>query len=218
LEALDARALCLARFAHHELMAVELFAWALLRWPEAPAGLRAAWLGALAEEQDHCRLYLGRLGALGARFTDYDHSDYFWRQVPNIAASPAGPRAFLAGLGLTLEQANLDFTLIYRDAFRAVGDEETAAVCQRVHDEETGHVGLAYRWLLSLDDRGRSACEAYRAAVPFPLSAARAKARRFDAESRRRAGLDSEFIAFVRQARSSQEIGAVTRHERGSGP
>ena len=28
----DARARCLARFAHHELMALEFFAWALLRW------------------------------------------------------------------------------------------------------------------------------------------------------------------------------------------
>ena len=37
-----ARIHCLARFAHHELMAVELFAWALLRWPDLPPALRSA--------------------------------------------------------------------------------------------------------------------------------------------------------------------------------
>ena len=44
----NARATCLARFAHHELMAIELFAWALLRWPDLPIALqpvvsRPAW-------------------------------------------------------------------------------------------------------------------------------------------------------------------------------
>ena len=36
----EARIRCLSRFAHHELMAVELFAWALLRWPELRPELR----------------------------------------------------------------------------------------------------------------------------------------------------------------------------------
>src|SRR5262245_46717076 len=35
-----ARAACLRRFAHHELMAVELFAWALLAWPDVDPELR----------------------------------------------------------------------------------------------------------------------------------------------------------------------------------
>ena len=56
-----ARAECLARFAHHELMAVELFAWALLRWPMMPSPMRAGFVGVLAQEQVHCRLYLERL-------------------------------------------------------------------------------------------------------------------------------------------------------------
>jgi uncharacterized ferritin-like protein (DUF455 family) len=201
----EARASCLARFANHELMAVELFAWALLRWPDLPSELRRGFVAVLAEEQLHCRLYLDRLHALGSALSDHRLSDYFWKHAPAIAASPHGARAFLSAMGLTFEQANLDFTLIYRDGFRSAGDEESAQVCQRIHDDEVGHVRLAARWLRALAPEGQGEIEAYREAVPFPLAAARAKGRRFEAAARRRAGLSEDFIAFVRDARSSQE-------------
>jgi hypothetical protein len=217
---------CLSRFAHHELMAVELFAWALLRWPTLPQSLRRGLLSALVDEQRHCRLYLARLEAHGGRFDSDDHSDYFWQQVPAIAASPAGPRAFLAAVGLTLEQANLDFTLTYRDGFAEAGDGESADVCQVVHDEEIAHVALAVRWMKRLADIEATASsdstescdpsntsnasdetdlERYLAAVPFPLGPARAKGRRFEVAPRRRAGLSDDLIDHVRHARSSQE-------------
>ena len=205
LHAAAARARCLARFAHHELMAAELFAWALLRWPELPPELRRGWLAALADEQRHCRLYLERLQASGSALAEHPLSDYFWKHVPAIAASSHGPRAFLTAMGLTLEQANLDFSLLYRDAFREAGDEASARVCQTVHDEEVGHVGLAATWLARLGDPRKSETERYLEAVPFPLSAARAKGRRFDLAARRRAGLGEDFIDHVRRARSSQE-------------
>ena len=205
------RRTCLARFAHHELMAVEYFAWALLRWPDLPAPLRRGWLSALADEQRHCRLYLDRLAALGGHFDGDDHSDYFWRHAPAIAASPAGPAAFLAAMGLTLEQANLDFTLTYRDAFAAAGDAESAAICQQVHDDEVAHVALAAHWIVRLTeaDPGRECAdlEGYLASVPFPLGAARAKGRRFEPGPRRRAGLSPAFVEHVRTARSSAERG-----------
>ena len=201
-----ARARCLARFAHHELMAAELFAWALLRWPDLPAALRHGWLSALAEEQQHCRLYLERLHALGSDLGDHRLSGYFWKQAPAIAASPHGPRAFLCAMGLTLEQANLDFSLLYRDLFRAAGDEASAEVCQRVHDDEVKHVRLAASWLRRLAEMdgepGRTDLDLYREAVPFPMSPARAKGRRFEAEPRRRAGLSEAFIEHVRSARA----------------
>jgi len=207
-----ARVESLARFAHHELMAVELFAWALLRWPDAPAGLRRGWLGALADEQRHCRLYLERLAAHGGRFEGRVHSDYFWRQAPAIAASPHGLRAFLAAIGLTLEQANLDFTLTYRDGFRAAGDEASARVCQTVHDDEIRHVALAHLWLRRLSPRpDTDAVAAYDEAVPFPLAANRAKGRRFDIASRRAAGLPEPLIDHVRRARSSQQLAGAAR-------
>jgi len=202
---LEARALCLARFAHHELMAAELFAWALLRWPGLPGELRRGWLGVLSDEQRHCRMYLSRLADHGYDLGCFPRSDYFWKQAAAIAASPHGPRAFLCGMGLTLEQANLDFSLIYRDAFRAAGDEASARVCEQVHVDEVEHVRLAATWLRRLGDSKASEVERYTEAVPFPLSAARAKGRRFDAEARRRAGLSDDFIAHVRAARSSQQ-------------
>jgi len=208
------RAVCLARFAHHELMAVELFAWALLRWPEVPAGLRSGWLAALADEQIHCRLYLERLEALGTTLEAHPQSDYFWKQVPGIDASPHGPRAFLAALGLTLEQANLDFALVYRDAFREAGDEASARVFERVYADEIRHVALAARWLLRLSPgQDDDVIGAYEQAVPYPMAAARAKGRRFNVQGRQAAGLSDPFIEYVRSARSSQELASRGRGE-----
>ncbi|MGH9887746.1 MAG: DUF455 family protein [bacterium] len=196
-----ARATCLARFAHHELMAVELFAWALLLWPDAPAELRRGFALALADEQRHCRMYLERLRAHGAELGDEPLSDYFWKHAEAIRAHPRGPAAFLAAIGLTLEQANLDFTLLYADGFRRGGDEASARVAEVVHADEQRHVRLAAEWLARLAPAGEDEVAAYTAAVPFPLEASRAKGRRFSADARRAAGLSESLIEHVRVAR-----------------
>jgi uncharacterized ferritin-like protein (DUF455 family) len=186
-------------------MAVELFAWALLRWPSLPLGLREGWLAVLADEQRHCRLYLARLAAHGDTLADHPRSDYFWRHIDAVSGSPHGPSAFLSVMGLTLEQANLDFACLYAEGFRAGGDPESASVCERVHTDEIGHVRMAASWLRRLA-KGRSEgsddVDAYLEAVPFPFGPHRAKGRRFDADARRRAGLSERFIEAVSQARS----------------
>lgn len=209
LQHVEARAICLSRFAHHELMATELFAWALLRFKAAPLALRRGWLAALREEQEHLGLYLDRLAAHGAAFGDVPLSGYFWKLMPGVRQSSDPLRAFLCMQGLTLEQANLDFTMLYRDAFRDGGDGDSAAVLQRVHDDEIAHVRLAKVWLVRADDDAPSSVvnaddddlRAYLAHVPFPLSAARAKGRRFEVGARKRAGLSTAFIEHVRSAK-----------------
>lgn len=203
-----ARALCLARFAHHELMAVEMFAWAILRWPELPSRIQRGLLGVLRDEQRHCRLYLARLSVHGSRLEHHVLSDYFWKHVPAISSSAAGPAAFFAAMGLTFEQGNLDFAPLYRDAFREAGDPDSADVCERVHQDEIEHVRFAVDALRELSDSPDAArdIELYERATPFPLSAARAKGRRFDAGARRQAGLGEAFIEYVRTARSPQEL------------
>jgi len=198
-----ARARCLARFAHHELMATELFAWCLLRWPGLDRPLRAAFADILTDEQRHCRLYIERLEALGEHIEDHPQSDYFWKHVPAIEAAPDGPRAFLCAMGLTFEQANLDFSALYRDAFRAAGDEASARVCEHVQRDEIRHVRIAATWLRRLSP-GEDDATAYAANVPFPLGPTRAKGRRFDSQARREAGLSEAFIDTVRRSRKRE--------------
>jgi uncharacterized ferritin-like protein (DUF455 family) len=203
-----ARARALARFAHHEIQAAELFAAALLRWPELPPALVRALAGVLSDEQRHARLYLARLSALGVRFEELaPHSDYFWKHAPALLGG--APAAFFAGMGLTLEQANLDFAGLYAEAFAAVGDAASAEACARVHADEVGHVALAARALRELGVPGAGDTQRFEASVPFPFSAARAKGRRFDAGARQAAGLDAKFVAHVRHARSPQEAPAA---------
>ncbi len=111
-------------------------------------------------------------------------------------------------MGLTFEQGNLDFSPLYRDAFRQAGDASSADVCQQVHLDEIEHVRFAAGALRELSEsaEGSTDVELYERAAPFPLSAARAKGRRFDASARRQAGLSEEFIEYVRTARSPQEL------------
>lgn len=200
-----ARAVTLERFAHHELCAVELFAWALLAFPDLPSALRRGVLGALVEEQLHLSLYLERLSALGGGLGQGPHSDYLWRGIRGVRSSAHPEASFFAAVGLTFEQANLDYTALYTDAFARAGDDETAAVLRRVHEDEIGHVALAVRWLPRLVGEATSDLDAYERAVPFPLSAYRAKARRFQDAPRRRAGLSEAFIRHVEAARPSHQ-------------
>ena len=196
-----ARRSYMARFAHHELQAVELFAWALLVWPDLPSSLRLGLINVIEDEQRHTRLYLDRLGAMGAELGDEPLSDFFWRHLPAVLGSGHGPKAFLCAMGLTLEQANLDFALYFRDVFRRAGDEESAKALHTIREEEIGHVALAYKWLEDLKDPELSDVQAYDTYVPYPFAASQARGKGFDEKGRQLAGLSPELIQHVREAK-----------------
>lgn len=204
----DARLQCLRKFAQHELVAVEMFAWALLRFPAAPLGLRLGMLRTLQEEQEHCKLYLGRIRALTGD-PDEAHpfgkpplSNYLWRSIGAVRSAKRPLHCFLAGVGLTFEAANMDHVLRHKDFFLQAGDVESANVLQRVHDEEIQHVKLAHTWLSRLSDSGvgKTDVELYEESVAFPpfeLHKAKGKAM-LAINGRRRAGFSEEFIQAVR--------------------
>ena len=92
-------------FANHELLATELMALVLLRFPDAPAAFRRGVFQTLKDEQQHTRMYMGRMMECGIEFGELPVSGYFWRSVSTME----NPMDYVAGLSLTFEQANLDF-------------------------------------------------------------------------------------------------------------
>lgn len=177
--------------ANHELQAAELFARAILAFPDAPAELRRDWLGVLREEQVHTRLHIARLAALGGRFGERPVSGLFWRRVSGART----PAEFICAMSLTFENANLDHAPAVAAAARRHGDETTARVLDRIAADEVGHVALGRRWLARLASPGESLWGAYRRHLLPPLHPGRARGPEFRAEARRAAGLDEEFIA-----------------------
>ena len=66
----DKRAICLHRFAGHELLAVEIMAHALTAFPDAPKAFRKGVAHTLKEEQGHVKMYMTRMEQMGLRFGD----------------------------------------------------------------------------------------------------------------------------------------------------
>ena len=191
----ETRGRALHFFANHELLAIELMALFLLRFPQAPPAFRRAVAATIREEQEHMRLYQGRMSALGVAFGEVPVSSFFW----DCLADMTGPEQYLAGLSLTLEQANLDYALHYQRRFAEMGDLETAAVLKTVLDDEIGHVSLGVNWMEALRAEGdnRSLWDRYRAALPAPLTPARGRGPELSREVRVAAGLDDDFIDHV---------------------
>jgi len=187
------RARILHALANHELQAIELFAWALLAFPDTPVAFRRGLVAVLADEQRHFALYQGRLAALDTRFGDHPVTGHFWNKLDHLAT----PADFVCAMCLTFENANLDFAGDYAAAARACGDAETAAALDRVHADEIRHVHFGWIWLRRLDPEagaGGDMWQAYLRHVRHPLGPRRARGASFDREARRRAGLDDAFI------------------------
>ena len=188
------RGLMLLFFMNHELMAIELMALALLRFSHCTTeNFQRGLLQTLIDEQKHCRLYLKRFKELGCEAGEIPLSRFFWDCLADVKS----PEAYISGMSLTLEQANLDFTKYYHDLFSKAGDHTSAKILQTVYEDEIRHVqfGLDY---LNQTRKNQTLWDYYIAHLPQALNPARAKAKmHFDINGRKSAGMtDYEIMQF----------------------
>src|SRR5580698_6016927 len=191
LEDISERGKLLHFFGNHELLATELMALVLLKFPDAPAAFRKGVLRTLREEQEHTRLYLERMKTCGVEFGELPVSGYFWRCVSPMEH----PIDYVASLCLTFEQANLDFAQHFSRSFATVGDADSAKLLEKIYRDEIGHVAYGLKWFRRWKNPAESDWDAFCHTLKYPLSPQRAKGIALNIAGRRAAGIDPHFIA-----------------------
>lgn len=187
----DQKIVCLHRFAGHELLAVEIMAYTLLAFPDAPASFRKGLAHTLQEEQGHVRLYSKRLEELGGVFGSLPLFRHFWTQTQFIHS----PLHYISTMPLTFEMANLDFAPTYGKAFLQAGDEASADLMAIILNDEIAHVRFGVQWLRRLKPTDVDEWDIWKATITDMLmTPRRAKGRHFNAESRIKAGVSSYWI------------------------
>ena len=177
-------------FANHELLALELMALMLLRFPDAPKSFRTTLVSTMEDEQKHLRLYLERMAELGVEFGIIPLNHFFWDCLKSVSSC----FEFVINMSLTFEQANLDFSWFYKQEMERAGDLQTAHILKEVFQDEIGHVKQGLHWFRRWKPPHDSEWTSYVAGLKFPLTPARAKGLLFLKDLRTKIGFSEEYI------------------------
>ncbi|MEC8379169.1 MAG: DUF455 family protein [Myxococcota bacterium] len=177
-------------FANHELLAIELMALCLLRFPDAPSPFRKGLLNTIFEEQDHFLRYYSRASELGVGLEDVGVNRFFWDCLSDMN----DPFDFVVGMAMTFEQANLDHCIHYKALFERVGDSKSAEIMASIYADEIRHLRQGIRWFRHWKDPSVTDFTAHEGHLKLPLSMARAKGRTYDVNGRIAAGLTPDYV------------------------
>lgn len=192
----EKRATCLHRFAGHELLAVEIMAYVLLAFPNAPSSFRFGLAHTLKEEQGHVKLYQDRMLDFGLKLGDLPLYRHFWAHMKDIRS----PMEYISMMSLTFEMANLDFAPIYGQSFGRAGDHKSETLMKKILHDEIAHVRFGHKWLNNMKDENTSLWDAYTQSLPPLLTPKRAKGFYMIEENRKKCGLSDEWIQKIKEA------------------
>jgi len=186
----EKRALAHHIMANHELQALEVMAWTLLAFPDAPPDFRLGMTEVIRDEQRHTRMHMERAARLGCPFGSRRVNCYIWKK----AMAFTSVLDYLAGLPLVLEAANLDHSLELATTFETFGDLRSAALMRQIHRDEIEHVRFGLVWLKRLKPEHLTDFEAFSQHLHWPLRPAKARGHEFLRAPRAAAGMDEEFL------------------------
>jgi uncharacterized ferritin-like protein (DUF455 family) len=198
----DKRAICLHRFAGHELLAVEIMAYTLLAFPDAPKHFRKGLANTLKDEQRHTSLYMQRMEELGLKFGDLPLYRHFWAHTPHITS----PLHYVSMMNLTFEMANLDFAPIYGKSFLTHGDKDSAELMATILHDEIHHVGFGWQWLKRWTTNNQTEWEAWNQTLASTLlTPKRAMGFYLHPEPRLAAGIPQDWVVAFQGMREKKD-------------
>jgi uncharacterized ferritin-like protein (DUF455 family) len=186
----DKVAACLHRFAGHELLAVEIMAYALLAFPEAPRSFRMGVANTLREEQQHVRLYMKRMEELGITLGDLPLYQHFWAFTKHLTS----PIEYVSMMSLTFEMANLDFAPQFGASFKSHGDLASFAIMEQILKDEISHVSFGMTWLKRLKEKDKAIFDTYKDSLGPILTPKRSRGPIFNEEARKKCRVPGEWI------------------------
>jgi uncharacterized ferritin-like protein (DUF455 family) len=192
----EKRATCLHRFAGHELLAVEIMAYTLLAFPEAPRHFRRGLVNTLRDEQRHVSLYINRMKAMGLNFGDLPLYKHFWVHSKYITS----PLRYVSTMCLTLEMANLDFAPMYGKSFLKYEDQESSNLMATILKDEISHVNFGLQWLRKFKPSNESDWDTWNYSKSDLMTPKRAKGFIVHEENRRLAGVPQDWIEMLKKS------------------
>jgi uncharacterized ferritin-like protein (DUF455 family) len=133
----------LHRHMSNEITSLDIAAQCLVDYPDAPWGLRLELARQCWDEARHIGLLHRRLQEKGGKKGDFPISAFEWSVTCAIDDLPGR----LASQNRTFEAGAMDVVGGNIEAWRRVGDHETAAVLDGILADEVQHVRFANRWI-----------------------------------------------------------------------
>jgi len=136
--------------AHIELNAIDL-AWdCVQRFRDMPDDYYDDWVEVARDEATHFVLLRARLRDLGADYADLPAHNGLWEMAEKTAHDPLERMALVPRF---LEARGLDVAPGMVERLERAGDSASAAIVQRILDEEVAHVAAGSRWFRYLCER-----------------------------------------------------------------
>ncbi len=130
--------------AHIEFVAIDLAFDVVGRFgAEFPRAFVDDWMAVGADEAMHFALLDRRLQTFGSFYGALPAHDGLWEAASDTAQDSL---ARLAVVPMVLEARGLDVTPATRDRFAVAGDAATAAILNRILNDEMRHVAAGSRW------------------------------------------------------------------------
>jgi len=129
--------------AHIEFIAISL-AWDMLyRFRDMPENFYKDWLLVAEEEAQHFSMIREHLISRGIDYGDLPAHGGLWEHAQQTAEDLL---ARLAVVPRCMEARGLDATPVMIDKFKGIGDTKSAAILEKILNDEIGHVELGSKW------------------------------------------------------------------------